>query len=177
MKFEGSVCERKVPGVWKNVGIQIHNVVTVTRTVKREGGSGCENSETFAKEIEISNESATRVARHSYIQCPLQSGTTYDAMTHPSDRASSGTSHEAARTKSTSDEEDKTRKQTVSQHNYNRNARDLSPVRKGTPVFVQSLKKYDPVKWSQGTVADNCSDRSYIYGVSYTGNAEGPVGR
>ena len=73
-----------------------------------------------------------------------------------------------------------TRKQRISQHYYNRNARDLSPVRKGTPVFVQSLKKYDPVKWSRGTVADNCSDRSYIvktHGVSYTGNAEGTVGR
>ena len=32
-------------------------------------------------------------------------------------------------------------------------------------MFVQSLKKYDPVKWSQGTIAesaDKCSDRSYI---------------
>ena len=44
----------------------------------------------------------------------------------------------------------KTRKERVSQHYYNRNACDLSPVRKGTPVFVQSLKTYDPVKWDSG---------------------------
>ena len=29
-------------------------------------------------------------------------------------------------------------------------------------MFVQSLNTYDPVKWSQGTIADRCSDRSYI---------------
>ena len=58
--------------------------------------------------------------------------------------------------------EGKTKKQRLSQHYYNRHDRDLSPIRKGTPVFVQSLKKYDPVKWSQGTIADRCSDRSYI---------------
>ena len=56
----------------------------------------------------------------------------------------------------------KTKKQRLSQHYYNRHARDLSPIRKGTPVFGQSLKKYDPVKWTQGTVADRCNDRSYI---------------
>jgi len=38
----------------------------------------------------------------------------------------------------------------------------LSPVGKGTPVFVQPLKKCDPVRWFQETQADNCSDRSYI---------------
>ena len=58
--------------------------------------------------------------------------------------------------------EGKTKRLRVSQHYYNRHARDLTPIRKGAPVFVQSPKKYDPVKWAQGTIADKCSDRSYI---------------
>ena len=55
-----------------------------------------------------------------------------------------------------------TKKQRLSQHYYNRHDRDLSPIRKGYPVFVQALNTYDPVKRSQGTIADRCSDRSYI---------------
>ncbi len=58
--------------------------------------------------------------------------------------------------------EGKTKRLRVSQHYYNWHARDLTPIRKGAPVFVQSLKKYDPVKWTQGTIADRCSHRSYI---------------
>ena len=58
--------------------------------------------------------------------------------------------------------EGKTKNLRMRQHCYNRHARELTPIRNGTPVFVQSLKKYDPVKWSQGTIADKCSDRSYI---------------
>ena len=54
----------------------------------------------------------------------------------------------------------------VSQHYYNRHARDLTPIRNGAPVFVQSLKKYDPVKLSQGTITDKCSDRSYIVEIA-----------
>ena len=56
----------------------------------------------------------------------------------------------------------KVKKQKMSQKYYDRNARDLSPLRRGTPVFVQSLKKYDASKWAQGIVADQCSNRSYI---------------
>ena len=56
----------------------------------------------------------------------------------------------------------KVKKQKMSQQYYDRNARDLSPLRRGTPVFVQSLKKYDASKWAQGMVADQCSNRSYI---------------
>ena len=58
--------------------------------------------------------------------------------------------------------EGKTKRLRVSQHYYNCHARDLTPIRKGAPVFVQSPKKYDPVKWAQGTIADKCSDISYI---------------
>ena len=56
----------------------------------------------------------------------------------------------------------KVKKQKMSQQYFDRNARDLSPLRRGTPVFVQSLKKYDASKWAQGMVADQCSNRSYI---------------
>ena len=56
----------------------------------------------------------------------------------------------------------KVKKQKMPQQYYDRNARDLSPLRRGTPVFVQSLKKYDASKWAQGMVADQCSNRSYI---------------
>ena len=58
--------------------------------------------------------------------------------------------------------QEKTKKLRMIQHYYNRHARDLTPIRNGIPVFVQSLKKCDPVKWSKGTIADKCSDRSYI---------------
>ena len=83
-----------------------HNIVAVSCLIKREGGSGCEISEKSVKEVERSNESAARVAKHSNSRCPLQPGTTSDATTHPSDSASSGTSHhETSRTKCNSDEE------------------------------------------------------------------------
>ena len=56
----------------------------------------------------------------------------------------------------------KVKKQNISQQYYDRNARDLSPLRRGTSANVQSLKKYDAIKWEQGMVADQCSNRSYI---------------
>lgn len=56
----------------------------------------------------------------------------------------------------------KTTKQMQSQRYYNRSVSDLRPLQKGTPVFVQSLKKHQPIKWSRGTVVDDCNDRSYI---------------
>ena len=56
----------------------------------------------------------------------------------------------------------KVKKQKMSQQYYDRNAHDLSPLRRGTPVFMQSLKKYDASKWAQGMVTDQCSNRSYI---------------
>jgi len=59
----------------------------------------------------------------------------------------------------------KAEKQRQSQRYYNRGACDLRPIQKGTPVFVQSLKKYQQVKWSPGTIVDKCSDRSYVVDV------------
>ena len=74
----------------KNVGIQTHNVVAISRTVKREGVSDCKNSEMSAKKVERSNETAIRVAKQSYTRGPLQSGTTSYATIHPSDSVSNG---------------------------------------------------------------------------------------
>ena len=50
---------------------------------------------------------------------------------------------------------------------YDRNAHDLSPLRKGTPGSVLSLKTYDASKWALGMVADQCSNRSYIVEIDF----------
>ena len=134
IRWRTSIHQCGIPCICKQLGIQTPHFIAVSFAVKWKSRIGSQHREVFSEEIGRPFESGVGVAKHAII--------------------SNLTARQILRRK--------VKKQKMSQQYYDRNARHLSPLRRRTPAFVQSLKKYDASKWAQGMDADQCSKRSYI---------------